>query len=83
MPVRLSLALMTAAIATPAYAHTGDHSFLRTSVDALWHVLEPDHVVFALLTLLVGIMAYRAGRNSGRRAEARVHVSKDKPHDPR
>jgi hypothetical protein len=33
--------------------------------------------------VLVGIMAYRAGHNSGRRAEARVHVSKDKTHDPR
>jgi hypothetical protein len=83
MPFRLSLALMTAAIAAPAYAHTGDHSFLRTSVDALWHLLEPDHIVFAALTALVGVMAYRAGRRAEARASVTKSSHKDQPHDPR
>jgi hypothetical protein len=76
---RLTATAATTALATPAYAHTGDHSFIRTSAEALWHLLEPDHIVFAVLTVLVGILAYRAGR----RAEARVHVTKERHHDPR
>jgi hypothetical protein len=79
MPTRLFFAVLIAVASTPAFAHVGDHSFVRTTADAMWHVLEADHIVFAVLTVLVGVMAYRAGR----RAVARVHVNKDKRHDPR
>jgi hydrogenase/urease accessory protein HupE len=75
----LSVISLSFAAALPAFAHVGDHSFIRSSADAIWHLLEPDHIVFAVATVIVGIAAYRAGR----RAEARVHVNKDKPHDPR
>ena len=49
--------------------HIGDHTHL-----GLWslvsHLIEPDHVFFAVLTVAVGVGAYRYGR----KVEARVHT---------
>jgi hydrogenase/urease accessory protein HupE len=75
MHARLLLAAVSClTTVTPALAHPGDHSFIRTTADAIWHLLEPDHIVFAIVTVIVGIAAYRAGRH----AEARVHVTKER-----
>jgi hypothetical protein len=61
-----------------ALAHAGDHGDLDFAA-ALAHLFEPDHIVFAAVTVIAILLAYRAGR----RAEARVHVRKDGNHDPR
>ena len=66
--VLAAFALMT----SPALAHQGDHSgFDFTSL--VLHVLEPDHVIFAAIAVLTGILAYRAGRS----AEAKAHARRD------
>jgi predicted outer membrane protein len=64
--------LLLAMVATPALAHQGDHTQFDP-VGLILHVLEPDHVIFAALAILTGVLAYRAGR----RAEARSHARKD------
>jgi hydrogenase/urease accessory protein HupE len=49
-----------------AFAHVGDHSHFDWV--GFWaHLFEPDHLFFAAVTIVVGFLAYRAGR----RAEAR------------
>ncbi len=51
--------------------HIGDHSGI--SVHALGpHLLEPDHLIFAALTVITAILAYRYGR----RVEARVQADR-------
>ena len=55
---------------TAASAHPGDHSgFGWTSLAT--HLLEPDHLVFIGLIVLVGILAFRLGRRAERRARER------------
>jgi hypothetical protein len=49
---------------SPAAAHQGDHSGFDFASLVL-HVLEPDHVVFAAIAVLTGILAYRAGKRAG------------------
>lgn len=58
-----ALAILTA----PAAAHVGDHAEMTLSQLAA-HVFETDHIVFAAIAVMVGILSYRAGR----RAEART-----------
>jgi hypothetical protein len=64
----------------PAFAHVGDHSGFDVA-SLLAHVFETDHIVFALLAVLMGVLAYRAGR----RQEAKLKEAKRKepPHDPK
>jgi hydrogenase/urease accessory protein HupE len=60
------LALSVSLSASPAMAHPGDHAIFSAAALAE-HLLEPDHLVFIALVVLVAILAYRVGR----RAEAR------------
>lgn len=59
-------------LASPAFAHFGDHTVFAL-MDLLAHVFETDHIVFAAIAVLTGVLAYRAGR----RAEARSHARRD------
>jgi hypothetical protein len=56
--------------------HIGDHTVMSLSQFG-WHLIEADHLAFAALTIVVGILAYRQGR----RVEARVHAQRrdDRP----
>lgn len=65
-------------LATPALAHQGDHTGFDWMGLAA-HLFEPDHIVFAAIAGLTGILAFKAGR----RAEARVHATKERNHDSR
>ncbi len=54
--------------------HVGDHTGISLNALGL-HLLEPDHLIFAGLTVITGLLAYRYGR----RVEARAHAdSKDR-----
>jgi hypothetical protein len=67
--LRLSFACLALG-PTAASAHPGDHStFGWTSLAT--HLLEPDHLVFVALIVLVGILAFRLGRRAERRARER------------
>jgi hypothetical protein len=55
------------------FLHVGDHTGLRV-LELAAHVFELDHLAFAVVTLLIGIWAYRRGR----RVEARVRIQKDR-----
>lgn len=72
------LSIVSASLATPAFAHQGDHTHFDWA-GLLAHVFEADHIVFAIIAVLTGVFAYRAGR----RAEARAHIKREKTHDPR
>jgi hydrogenase/urease accessory protein HupE len=75
---RTVYALLALLAASPAFAHPGDHSHFDWA--GFWaHLFEPDHLFFAAAALVASLLAYRAGR----RAEARIHASKDQNHDPR
>ena len=54
-------------LVAPAAAHVGEHGGMTLSQLAS-HVFETDHIVFAAIAIVVGILSYRAGR----RAEARA-----------
>lgn len=59
-----------ALIATPAVAHPGDHGAL-SFLQSLAHIaLEPDHLIFAAATVVVGVLAYRAGKRAGAKGTA-------------
>ena len=59
-----------AIIPTAAHAHPGDHS--RFDWGALaGHLLEPDHLVFLALIVVVGLLAFVAGQRVERRARER------------
>ncbi len=64
--MRALSAIIVASLATPALAHPGAHAQLSV-IDLVAHYAEPDHLAFLVLTVLVGFVAFRAGR----RAEAR------------
>lgn len=65
-------------LSLPALAHQGDHT--RFDIAGLIaHVFEWDHLVFAAIAVLTGVLAFRAGR----RAEARVHAKRERNHDSR
>ncbi len=57
-----------ALLATPAFAHQGDHAHFDLA-GLIAHIFEPDHVVFAAIAVLTGILAYRAGKKAGARGE--------------
>jgi hydrogenase/urease accessory protein HupE len=59
--------------ATPALAHPGEHGHMSLT-ELVAHYAEPDHLAFLALTVLVGVLAYRAGRRTeARKAAARMH----------
>ncbi len=53
--------------ASPALAHPGDHAGFGWSELAAY-LFEPDHLIFILLIIVVGILASGAGRRSANRA---------------
>jgi hypothetical protein len=65
--IRLSYALFITLLSSRAFAHVGDHALFDWA-GLIAHLLEPDHLFFAGVTVLTGFLAYRAGR----RAEARA-----------
>lgn len=62
MKLRYLLPLMFAA--TPAFAHPGDHLGMDLVALAA-HFFEPDHIIFATLAGVIGVLAYRAGLRKG------------------
>jgi hypothetical protein len=69
----LYLGLPSACLAlglTAASAHPGDHAGFGWTALAM-HLIEPDHVVFIALIVLVGVLAFRIGRRTERRARDR------------
>lgn len=75
--IRATTIAMLAAAATPALAHPGDHAGFDFAALAA-HVFEPDHIIFATLAGIIGVLAYKAGR----RAEARARTQEVR-NDPR
>lgn len=61
-----------------ALAHQGDHTGFDWA-GLIAHVFEADHIVFAAIAVLTGILAFRAGR----RTEAKAHARKEISNDPR
>jgi hypothetical protein len=59
-----------AAGAGNASAHSGDHSSFDW-ISLAHHLIEPDHLVFVALIVLVGILAFRLGRRAERRVRDR------------
>ena len=55
---------------TAASAHPGDHSTFGWASLAM-HLIEPDHLVFVALIVLVGLLAFRLGRRAERRVRDR------------
>lgn len=64
---RLAFLTLTV-LATPAFAHQGDHTHFDLA-GLIAHVFEPDHVIFAAIAVLTGVLAYRAGKKAGRREQ--------------
>lgn len=69
---RLAWSLPLAALATPAFAHPGDHARMSL-LELINHYAEPDHLAFLALTVIVGWLAFQAGR----RHEAKIRVRDD------
>ena len=62
--------VLLAFVPTAAHAHPGDHSqFGWLGLAA--HLFEPDHLIFIALMIVVGFLAFRAGRRAERQAQAR------------
>jgi hypothetical protein len=59
------------------FLHTGNHVGMNAR-ELASHILEPDHVVFALTTIAVGVWCYHARRRAEarnqERAEARARI---------
>ena len=73
-----ALALLAALVVTTrnATAHPGDHVQMSVT-ELIVHYAEADHLAFLALTVIVGWLAYRAGR----RTEARVQAKSRAPED--
>ena len=59
--------------------HIGDHSMLRLS-EIPWHLIQPAHLVFLLLALVIGVALFAL---RGRFAKLARVTRKDTSHDPR
>jgi hypothetical protein len=72
--MRRSLLLFIAAALAPqpAAAHPGDHVHLSLA-ELIAHYAEPDHLAFLALTVIVGWLAFHAGR----RLEARLQTKRN------
>ena len=68
----LACLIAVLAAAYPALAHPGDHARMSMT-ELIVHYAEADHLAFLALTIVVGWLAYRAGR----RAEAKAHVRRN------
>ena len=66
-PLKYVLAGCSAVLASPALAHPGDHAGLDLMALA-GHFFEPDHIIFATLAAIIGVLAYRAGVRKGRQS---------------
>lgn len=72
-----------ALLASPAFAHQGDHAHFALAA-LLAHVFETDHIVFAAIAALTGIFAFKAGRRAEARAQAaKSNLKQERNHDPR
>jgi hypothetical protein len=68
-----------ALLATPAAAHPGEHTRMSV-IQLINHYAEPDHLAFLALTVIVGWVAYWAGRRAEARAVlVRTTDRKDRP----
>ena len=69
--VCLELTLLCSVLGvSPALAHPGDHA--RFDWRALaGHLLEPDHLAFIALIVVVGLLAFSVGRRVERRVRDR------------
>jgi hypothetical protein len=54
--------------AVPVFAHPGDHAHLTFETLAS-HLLEPDHLTFIALMVVIGVLAFAACRPRLRQAE--------------
>ncbi|KAF0226633.1 MAG: hypothetical protein FD175_3000 [Beijerinckiaceae bacterium] len=61
----------------PALAHQGDHTGFDWA-GLLAHVFETDHMVFAAIAVVTGILCFRAGRRAEAKAMAKRHQG-DRP----
>lgn len=59
----------------PALAHQGDHTGM-TMWEIVEHVFETDHIVFAAIAVVTGIVCFRAGRRAEARANGRKDIAK-------
>ena len=66
---RFAVALSLAGLATPAFAHPGDHARMSL-IEIVQHYAEPDHLAFLALTVIVGGLAFRWGRRVEAKARA-------------
>jgi hydrogenase/urease accessory protein HupE len=63
---------------SPAFAHVGDHAHFDWA-GIIAHLVEPDHLFFAAVTIITGFLAFRAGRKVEARAiEKRVRRPEDR-----
>jgi hypothetical protein len=67
--MRFRIIVATVLLSAPALAHPGEHGGFSLR-ELATHILEPDHILFAVLAAAVGVSAYRAGR----RAEAKARL---------
>ena len=74
-----SLALLVPVLAaTPALAHPGEHGGM-TMGELIVHYAEPDHLALLALTVVVGWLAFRAGRRAEAKAQARRGETEPRP----
>jgi hypothetical protein len=69
-------------LAGPALAHQGDHTHFDL-MGLIAHVFETDHIVFAIIAILTGVLAYRAGRRAEARAISQSKINKERGRDYR
>lgn len=63
--IRWPMTAAALAAATPVLAHPGAHAAMDLRALAA-HFFEPDHLIFAMLAAIIGVLAYRAGVKKGR-----------------
>jgi hypothetical protein len=69
---------MTALISSPAAAHPGDHVHMSPG-ELIAHYAEADHLAFLALTVIVGWLAYRAGRRTEARVQSKSRDRESRP----
>ena len=74
----LALTLAAGFSIGPAAAHPGDHVQMSLP-ELVAHYAEPDHLAFLALTVIVGWLAYRAGRKAEARIQAKTRAPEKHP----
>lgn len=71
-------------IATPTLAHVGDHAAFSMKA-LLGHLLELDHIAFAVIGAGAAWLAFKAGRRAEARAQQRRELrnNQERNRDPR